>query len=334
MEKFDVKKILFDHFDGRTTSMQRKMIEDWLKEDIENEVFFYEYLDAWERQTPQYIPDTEKGWAKFESVLNTPIPSIEQIEEKIIYEPVKVRDWRRIWFIAASVSILVAGSLFFLQKPIFYHTYETGNAQTENIILSDGTLVTLNANSKLDVPRWGFGDKKRVVKLDGEGEFNVTHTVDNKRFVIKTNSDFEVEVWGTQFVFYAREHAKKVILNEGKVQINYQAGKQQIMKPGDVVTLNAHSDVLKLTKTNNPKKYSVWKEHQFYFDNTPFSEASIAIKERFGLQVTFKDSTLANRRLSGYFKAEKPEDLFKALAVLLNISIKQKNDTLIISSMQ
>lgn len=334
MEKFDVKKILFDHFDGRTTSMQRKMIEDWLKEDIENEVFFYEYLDAWERQTPQYIPDAEKGWAKFESVLNTPITQTEQVEEEIIYEPLKVRDWRRIWFIAASVSILVAGSLFFFQKPIFYRTYETGNAQTENITLSDGTLVTLNANSKLDVPRWGFNGEKRIVKLDGEGEFNVVHTVDNKRFVIKTNTDFEVEVWGTQFVFYARGHAKKVVLNEGKVQINYQAGKQQIMKPGDVVTLNAHSDTLKLTKTNNTKKYSAWKEHQFYFDNTPFSEASITIKERFGLQITFKDSALANRRLSGYFKAEKPEDLFKALAVLLNISIKQKNDTLIISSMQ
>ena len=159
----------------------------------------------------------------------------------------------------------------------------------------------------------------------------MAHTVDNKRFVIKTEGDFEVEVFGTQFVFYAREHTKKVVLNEGKVQINYQAGKQQIMKPGDVVTLDSASDTLELSKTDDPKKYNAWKYHQFYFDDTSLSDAAITIKEHFGLRVIFKDSTLANRRLSGYFKAEKSEDLFKALSILLNVDIRQQNDSAIIS---
>ena len=73
--------------------------------------------------------------------------------------------------------------------------------------------------------------------LDGEAEFHVTHTIDNQRFIVKTSSDFEVEVFGTKFVLYARQQAKKVVLNEGKVQVNYQGGKKQLMKPGDVVTL-------------------------------------------------------------------------------------------------
>ncbi|MBL7817101.1 MAG: FecR domain-containing protein [Saprospiraceae bacterium] len=333
MEKFDVKKILFDHFDGRTTSMQRKLIEDWLKENTDNEVVFYQYLDEWEQQNPQFIPDTEKGWSKFEAVLNTPsVLPTSSIEDENTETPLIINNWWRKWLIAASICFLVAGSLFFFQKSILYHTYETGNAQTQNITLTDGTLVTLNANSKLYVPRWGFGGEKRTVLLNGEGEFHVTHTVDNKRFVIKTDEDFEVEVWGTQFVFYTRSNVKKVILNEGKVQINYHAGKTQIMKPGDVVTMDALADTIKLTKTNNPEKYSAWKYHQFYFDNTAFSEASIAIKERFGLQITFADSTLANRRLSGYFRADKPEELFKALSLLLNVSIKQRNEIIIIST--
>lgn len=333
MEKFVIQKILFDYFDGRTTSMQRKMIEDWLKEDAENEVLFYQYLDAWERQNPQYIPDEEKGWARFELALDTLEVPNEQ-EEESTGEPFRVRDRRKFWLIAASICLLVASSLYLFQKPILYRTYETGNAQTLNITLSDSTLVTLNANSKLDVPRWGFYGARRLVLLDGEGEFNVKHTIDNKRFVIKTNSDFEVEVWGTQFIFYAREHAKKVVLNEGKVQINYQAGKQQMMKPGDVVTLDSASNTLELSKTDNPKKYSVWKYHQFYFDDTPLSEASVTIKEHFGLDVIFKDSTLANRHFSGYFRAEKSEDLFNALSLLLNLSIKQQNETVIISLKQ
>ncbi len=329
MEKTVIQKILFDYFEGRATSMQRKLIEDWLKEDADNEILFYQYLNAWESQSPQYMPDEAKAWTKFESVLNTPVTPVA---EENIDAHSTLRSWRNIWFIAASVGLLIAASFFVFQKTILYRTYETGNAQMLNITLSDETVVTLNANSKLFVPRLGFRGEKRVVILEGEGEFNVKHTIDNKRFVIKTDSDFEVEVWGTQFVFYARDFAKKVILNEGKVQINYQAGKQQMMTPGDVVTLDSASKTLKLSKTNNTQKYSAWKYHQFYFDDTPLSEAAITITEHFGLRIIFKDSTLANRRLSGYFKAEKSEDLFKALSLLLNIDIKQQKETAIISN--
>ncbi len=329
MEKTVIQKILFDYFEGRATSMQRRLIEDWLKEDADNEVLFYQFLDAWESQSPQYVPDEAKAWTKFESVLNTPMTPAAQED---IDSPVTLRSWRNVWFIAASLVLLVASSLFFFQKTILYRTYETGYAQMQSITLSDETLVTLNANSKLYVPRWGFYGSKRVVLLDGEGEFNVKHTQDNKRFVIRTNSDFEVEVFGTQFVFYARDHAKKVVLNEGKVQINYQEGKQQMMTPGDVATLDSASKTLELTKTDNPKKYSAWKFHQFYFDDTPLSEAAITIKEHFGVHIIFKDSTLAHRRLSGYFKAEKSEDLFTALSLLLNIDIQQQKDKVIISN--
>ncbi len=333
MEKTIIQKLLFDYFDGRASSMQRKLIEDWLKENIENETLFYQYLDDWESQTPQYIPDEAKGWAQFEAVMNNPSASPEGFEEKSI-EPLVGHRWRNYWFAAASVAVLVAVSLFIFQKPLLYRTHETGNAETKNITLSDGTEIALNANSTLDVPRWGFYGAKRKVLLNGEGEFHVTHTEDNKRFVIQTNTDFEVEVFGTQFVFYARENAKKVVLNEGKVQINYQAGKQQIMKPGDIVTLDTWVDTLKLSKTDNLKKYSAWKNHQFYFDNTTLLEAAITIKEHFGLSVIFKDTALANRRVSGYFKAEKSEELFNALSTLLNISIRQQNDTVSISSKQ
>jgi transmembrane sensor len=335
MEKTIIQKILLDYFEGRATTLQRKLIEDWLKEDGGNEVLFYQYLDEWESQTPQYLPDEEKGWDKFKTVLDTPIsPKIELFEKEEVVEPLTVRSRRNVWLAAASIAFLIAASLFVFQKPILYYTYETGYAETQNLTLSDGTQVTLNAHSKLEVPRWGFKGEKREVFLEGEGEFNVTHTTDNKRFIIRTNTDFEVEVFGTQFVFYARENAKKLVLNEGKVQINYQAGKQQIMKPGDVVTLDARVDTLKLSKTDNPQKYSVWKNHQFYFDNTTLLEASVTIKEHFGLQLIFKDSILENRRLSGYFKAEKSEDLFNALSLLLNINIQKQNNTVLISSKQ
>jgi transmembrane sensor len=81
MEKTVIQKLLFDYFEGRTTSMQRKLIEDWLTDDANNEAIFYDYLNEWESQTPQYLPDENKGWAKFEALLNTPPVPSQQVEE-------------------------------------------------------------------------------------------------------------------------------------------------------------------------------------------------------------------------------------------------------------
>ncbi len=329
-----IQKILFDYFDGRATSLERKLIEDWLKEDVENETLYYQYLDEWENQNPQYLSDDQEAWQKFQTVLNTPLsPSQEPTTTKNnAAKHATVHSLRKFWYVAASLAILMTTSMFFLQKTILYRTYKTPYAQTQQLTLSDGTEVVLNANSTLYVPRWGQFEQNRKVLLDGEAEFHVTHTIDNQRFVVKTSSDFEVEVFGTKFVLYAREQAKKVVLNEGKVQVNYQGGKKQLMKPGDVVTLTTGAQSLDLSKTDDTKKYSAWKEHQFYFDDTSLSQASITIKEHFGLQLAFESPVLAERRLSGYFKAEKSTEFFQALSVLLNVDVRQQGDTIYLST--
>lgn len=329
-----IQKILFDCFDGRATSLERKLIEDWLKEDVENQTLYYQYLDEWESQNPQYFSDDQEAWQKFQTVLNTPVPN-DQDQPTTKNNAVKyatIRDLRKFWYVAASLAILMIASLFFLQKTILYRTYQTPFAQTQQLILSDGTEVVLNANSTLYVPRWGHFERNRKVLLDGEAEFHVTHTFDNQRFVVKTSTDFEVEVFGTKFVLYAREQAKKVILNEGKVQVKYRGGKKQVMKPGDVAILTSGAQTLDLTKTDDTKKYSAWKDHQFYFDDTPLAQASITIKEHFGLQLAFGNPGLAERRLSGYFKAAKSTEFFEALSVLLNVDVRQQGDTIYLST--
>lgn len=334
MKEILIQKILFAYFDGRATSLERKLIEDWLKETPEHEILYYQYLDDWESQNPQYFYDDQEAWTKFQTVLQTSGPTEEE-PSNVQNNAVKsstVRSLRKFWYVAASLAIVMTASMFFFQRPLLYRIYQTPYAQTQKVTLADGTKVILNANSSLYVPRWGQFEKNRTVILEGEAEFSVTHTPDHKRFLVKTSSDFEVEVFGTQFVFYTREQAKKVILKEGKVRVNYQDGKEQMMKPGDVVTMEANADTLALSKTDDTKKYSAWKDHQFYFDDTPLSEATKTIQERFGLQVAFNNPALAERRLSGYFKAAKPAEFFQALSILLNVNIRQQGDTVLISN--
>jgi transmembrane sensor len=213
---------------------------------------------------------------------------------------------------------LLGGWLF--RSQLLYKSYQTAYGQTATFQLSDGTSVSLNANSMLRVPRFGFGSDTRDVFLEGEGEFNVTHKADNQRFVVRTSGNFQVEVLGTEFVVYARERGKRVFLNRGKVKLELPQGQQLYMKPGNVVTV-ANSGRYHLTQTAAARPYVAWKEHWFYFDNTTLSEVTEQIRERFGVQVAIADTELAQRRIAGNFKAEKADDLLQILTELLNLTV-------------
>lgn len=322
------KKILFDYFDGKATAIQRKYVEEWLR-DSANEAFFFQYLDDWESQHPQYIPDTTPALEKFLALTEAPVSASDFPEQIHGTAPVMAYSRRLwVWGIAASVLLLIASGFLF-QKDLLYQTHRTGYAETKSFYLADSTQVSLNANSTLWVPRWGF-DNRREVLLEGEGEFKVSHTVDNQRFVVKTDREFNIEVLGTEFVVFARPRGNRVVLNKGKVEVHYQH-KQLTLRPGDVLTLPANTNRPHLTKAAQPERQATWKHHQFYFDDAPLAEVRHTLEEHFGLRVTIADSSLNDRRLSGYFKATEAREVADILSALLGTPVALNGNQLTIS---
>lgn len=319
------KKIVFDFFDGKATAIQRKYIEAWLAEEASQETY-YQYLDEWESQRPQFALDTEKALESFQSFL-----------QDTYQRPLQPRDprnnpsiWSLGWWhlgMAASVLLLSVAGGWLFRTQLQYKSYQTAYGQTATYTLSDGTRVTLNANSHLRVPRFGFDKAVREVFLVGEGEFNVMHTATSQRFVVQTSGNFQVEVLGTEFVVYARNRGKRVFLNKGNVKLNLPRGQQLYMKPGNVVTV-ANSGQYQLTKVAPARPYVAWKEHWFYFDNTSLAEVAVQIQERFGVKVVVPDPALAQRRIAGNFKAEKADDLLQILSELLALSVVKTHRTI------
>ncbi|WP_420150452.1 FecR family protein [Spirosoma sp.] len=312
-----IRAIVFDFFDGKATAIQRKSLEAWLADEANQETYF-QYLDEWESQRPQFPLDVERAWDAFEPVLLDAHPRLSG--PKRTTEPTGwTFPWRG-WSIAASVVLVSMASALLFRTQLLYKSYKTPYGQTATYQLDDGTSVTLNANSVLRVPRFGFGSDNREVFLEGEGAFTVTHTPTNQRFIVRTDDDFQVEVLGTEFVVYARERGKRVFLNKGKVKLALPKGQQLYMKPGNVVTV-ANSGHYQLTQTVPARPYLAWKDHWFYFDNTSLAEIAEQIQERFGLEVVVPDSALAQRRIAGNFKAEKADDLLQILTELLNLNV-------------
>lgn len=316
------KDLLFDFFDGRTTSMQRKLVEDWLA-DPQNEELYYQYLDEWESRHPQFSPRVEAALGKYTALLqneNGPERSTShQLEPQPI--PLFKRAW--LWGAVAATLLLVSGLIF--QKELIYKPFTSTNGQIASYRLSDGTQVVLNANSILYVPRLGFGKGNREVLLEGEAEFKVVHTETDSRFIVRMDKNYVIEVLGTEFVAFSRARGTKVFLTKGKVKLSLPKGKQLYMKPGNLFTTE-NNGAFTLTSSTTPAKFVAWKQEMFYFDNTLLSEVVEQMNDRFKVNVRIPDPVLAKHRIGGVYKAKQADDLLAILSELLHLEVVKHNE--------
>ncbi|WP_019987270.1 FecR family protein [Rudanella lutea] len=321
------KDFIFRHFARKTSTLQRELIAQWLR-DPKNEETYYEWLEEWETRHPQYIAPTERAYEQYRAYLD----ANANTDEVTLLAPVVPLHaspwWNRPWFMAASIIVLLGLTAFFLRDRLQYQTYRTVYGETRALTLSDGSRVRLNPNSQLRVPRWGFGQRTREVWLTGEADFSVTHTLDNSRFVVKTNKNVEVVVLGTEFTVFARNRGARVALTKGQIQLQYRDGGQArelLMKPGQLATFEPGRHMaLTAVKPTSPLPLSAG--NRFVFDETPLREVAFMLEERYGLQVQISSPELADRVLVGSIQAGDPDQLLQFISELLDINvIRQEN---------
>lgn len=320
------KEFIFNHFARKSSPLQRELIAQWLRHKA-NEERYYEWLEEWENKHPQYITQTEPANQRYRIFL-AQNPNTTESTEASPFMADQPNWLQRQWLMAASVLIFLGIGTFLLRHQLFYETYETTYGETRSLRLPDGSAVTLNANSSLRLPRWGFGDKTREVLLTGEANFSVTHTPNNQRFIVKTDKHFKVVVLGTEFSVFARKRGAKVALNKGKVELQYQEGKtakQITMEPGQLATLDRENHV-----AVNPITRALLQPTEagkrFIFDETPLQEVAYLLEDNYGLQVEIKDQKLAERVLMGSLRAENVDQLLQSISELLDIDVIRQDN--------
>ena len=341
------KQVIQNFFEGKTTRMQNILIQEWLDNPANRELYF-QWLDEWETENPQFTPDVEQGYRRsLHTVQNnadaTPIggpaagdpaagdpaagdPAAADLTAGAYPLPGSAgtlpgRLFAVKW--AAAASVVLVMSAYLLSDFWFYKQYETGYGEIRTVVLPDSSRVTLNANSVLSIPRFGFGGGTREVNLKGEAEFAVKHTVDHSKFIVRTPDKLEVKVLGTEFIVYSRERGSKVVLSQGSVQLrslNELNPTPMLMKPGDVATMSTRG-TLTLKHSESLSTHQAWKQRRFMFENTPVSEIAYQISEHFGVNVVVADSTLARRTLGGTFNASDPANVLKVLSDVLNARV-------------
>ena len=96
------KEFVFSYLSGKTSALQKQMIDEWVKIPA-NEELFYKWLVEYEYQHPQYLTELPNAVARFQDFADKfdENPAFEfLVQEKSL--PIKRLTW--VWMVAASLG--------------------------------------------------------------------------------------------------------------------------------------------------------------------------------------------------------------------------------------
>jgi len=193
-------------------------------------------------------------------------------------------------------------------------TITTPRGKEMKIVLSDGTEVLLNADSRLRFPIRFIGGKREVV-LEGEAYFTVAK--DKKHPFIVKSGDVTTTALGTEFNVSSYDDKNTcVTLISGSVAVNNATERQRVvLNPGQDVSMIGGKLVVAAA---NPKVFTYWKEGFFYFDNVPLVDILTELGRWYNVTVELKSRSLMSYRL--HFAADRNSPLSDAISRLNNFS--------------
>lgn len=204
------------------------------------------------------------------------------------------------------------------------HSLTVPRGQTFKLILSDGTEVYLNADSRLVYPS-RFTGKERSVFLDGEAYFRVAKDAGHP-FIVRTQT-LQTRVLGTEFNVSGYEGSDtEVTLVEGSVEVS-DADRQRTVriKPGEQASLQTDGGFA--VQQVDVSQYIHWREGYFYYDNVTLLDIMKELGRWYNVSVVFCNADAMESRL--HFVADRRQDLQHALTLLNRMNkftITQKAD--------
>ncbi len=359
MEKDLYKKscedLICGYLKNELTEDETSRLISWLEQDKKNKRLFDEMSDLWvtaRATSPDPGFDAREGFLRFREKIKS-TDSLKDSKTKTFRLRTLLR-YAAIFIIAFSAG----GSLFFF---VGRNSIEPALQSVNKIVvplgskawfsLSDGTFVTLNAGSTLNVSN-GYGINNRIVRLDGEGYFNIAKDTNNP-FVVQTPF-LNVRARGTEFNVkaYSVDKTIETTLVSGSLQIEpvkeVNQGRITVLKPNQKVTffkedfvftdeqgdkeneIPARTVSVKKIRTVAPARLikedidvnpvTSWKENRWIFEQQSLAQIAVDLERKFDVRIIFESEKLKSYRFTGTILAEPIEQVLIALSMTAPIN--------------
>jgi transmembrane sensor len=327
------EELLAKFLSDEVSDVEKAEVESWIGRSAENEAVFQSDRDIMQKARLYYHTrkfDPDAAWKKVEGEINQSAGT-----DKGNHTPRIVILRRRFLRVAAILFLAVMlGSvgfyLGFRQQKTAVFTEVISNEQQvlHGVTLPDGTVVTLNSNSKLRYPKQ-FKGKLRKVTIEGEAFFEVKPDA-SKPFVI-TAGNAQIKVLGTSFNVCARPGDKtvEVTVETGKVQVGCRELAQQpcnnlILTPGEKGVLFTSDNALKKSLNENPNVMA-WKTHDLVFNKTRLSEVIDDLEKVYHTDIQLSDPSLNNLVLTSHFNNQSIDFILEVIRLTFNLELSAQN---------
>ena len=292
------------YINGQLCQEESKKLEQWIVQSKEHQHLFKQI------NTLSLATDYERLRPK----VNTK-KALKNIKKKAHRKTYfKLRNWllraAAVLFIPLLSVVMI--QYFSTEKKVYNQsiTIKTNPGMTTSFVLPDSTKVYLNSESTLKYLS-KFTENNRMVELDGEAYFEVTHDPHSK-FIVKTPHQTNIVVHGTKFNVEAYSIHKNIsaTLLEGKISFHYPDKVSNtanvIMSPRHKIVFDSDLKTAQLYRTSCLTETS-WIHDEIILNNTGLEDVLRILEKRYHIKFTLQNLHPTDYAFTGTFTNQRLE---------------------------
>lgn len=321
--------------EGPLSPEEQVHLDHWLETDPENRAVFGRMAAVW-----LATPDT----ADLPEMIAVRADALESMratnERRWSRKHIARRFWPVPALAVAVAAIMMAGFFLMMNRA---ESFRTGVGERQVVRLDDGSRLSLDAATKVDVAY--SGDARTLHLLAGRAKFDVVHdparpfsVTAGNRTVIATGTAFSVElVRGEMRVILYQGHVRVVTTGEDKAHPILLAGSSdnlvsadQALTPGKILIAALDRPVATVQITD-PQRSLGWEAGQLNFTDDPLSTVVERINRYSNIPIVVEGAA-ASLPVSGTFNAGDTASFVDGVKAIYPLRIERRGGAIILLS--
>jgi transmembrane sensor len=230
--------------------------------------------------------------------------------------------------LVATVILAVGGVVYYRRD----NSLVTGIGQQQVRLLPDGTRVTLNTDTRIEV---SYDERARRVRLiRGEAWFDVSRRP-TWPFLVSVGGR-EIRALGTSFIVRHDDlQDLSVTLVEGRISVSPIARDDetpqapQILAPGQRLMISQHHSL----SVDRPElsRVTAWERGRVDFEDTPLGDAAHEMNRYSTRRIVIAGAEAAQRRIGGSFRAGDTDEFARVVTTAFGLRADRRRDDIVLS---
>ncbi|MCD0489826.1 FecR family protein [Pedobacter sp. MC2016-14] len=274
-------------------------------------------------------------WENIEREINTGVAEETQLS---VFEMKPKHRFKNIVRYAAAAVVACCVCIWLIERKSSPVLLNSGYGESKELLLPDGSIVQLGANSSISYEELLTEGKNREVWISGEAKFVVKHLNTNpkaikatERFIVHMKDGVDVEVLGTVFTVNDRRAKATIDLESGAVKVTSPSGKNILLKPGESVELKISSSPVIKKEKHRPVVHQ-WQNNTLVLHGTTIKEIIAIMEDNYGIKIRIDANELLLKKLDGILPLDDEQKALMILGSITDSQMLKEGDVIVFSA--